>query len=156
MTYRLCDHTTADDANRYRPQAELKAAEHAEPISRLRRYLTTQEEEARRRGGEEARRRREGEEARRRRGEERNRRRRGGEEARRRGRATEANQKTESSSKHDDNVVDAEVNSHTSLVGAERFQLSCQIGIALISEGSQNSQEVLSRAHSACACCARR
>mmetsp|Transcript_24673 Transcript_24673/g.59545 ORF Transcript_24673/g.59545 Transcript_24673/m.59545 type:complete len:83 (-) Transcript_24673:344-592(-) len=55
MTYRLCDHTTADDANRYRPQAELKAAEHAEPISRLRRYLTTQEEEARRRGGEEER-----------------------------------------------------------------------------------------------------
>ncbi len=39
ITYRLCDHTTADDANRYRPKAELEAAWLKEPLLRLRAYL---------------------------------------------------------------------------------------------------------------------
>jgi 2-oxoisovalerate dehydrogenase E1 component alpha subunit len=39
VTYRLCDHTTADDANRYRNIEELKEAWEAEPIKRLRNYL---------------------------------------------------------------------------------------------------------------------
>ncbi len=39
LTYRLGDHTTADDANRYRPQAELKAAWEREPLGRLRSFL---------------------------------------------------------------------------------------------------------------------
>ena len=39
LTYRLCDHTTADDASRYRTKAELEAAWKAEPILRLRQYL---------------------------------------------------------------------------------------------------------------------
>lgn len=39
MTYRLCDHTTADDASRYRPQEEVDAAWKAEPLLRLRHYL---------------------------------------------------------------------------------------------------------------------
>jgi pyruvate dehydrogenase E1 component alpha subunit len=42
MTYRLCDHTTADDARRYAPTEEIKAAQAKEPIQRLRHYLTTQ------------------------------------------------------------------------------------------------------------------
>lgn len=42
ITYRLCDHTTADDANRYRDKAELKKAWEEEPILRLRAYLTRQ------------------------------------------------------------------------------------------------------------------
>lgn len=42
ITYRLCDHTTADDANRYRPEAELKEAWLKEPLIRLRLYLTAQ------------------------------------------------------------------------------------------------------------------
>jgi 2-oxoisovalerate dehydrogenase E1 component alpha subunit len=41
-TYRLCDHTTADDASRYRPQAEVDEAWALEPISRLQKYLTAQ------------------------------------------------------------------------------------------------------------------
>jgi 2-oxoisovalerate dehydrogenase E1 component alpha subunit len=40
MTYRLHDHTTADDARRYRNEDEVKAAWAREPISRLRTYLT--------------------------------------------------------------------------------------------------------------------
>lgn len=40
VTYRLCDHTTADDANRYRDKEELKKAWENEPILRLRKYLT--------------------------------------------------------------------------------------------------------------------
>ncbi len=40
MTYRLSDHTTADDATRYRPDDEVKAAWDREPMIRLRRYLT--------------------------------------------------------------------------------------------------------------------
>lgn len=40
MTYRLHDHTTADDARRYRGEDEVKAAWAREPIARLRTYLT--------------------------------------------------------------------------------------------------------------------
>lgn len=40
MTYRLHDHTTADDARRYRGEDEVKAAWAREPVSRLRTYLT--------------------------------------------------------------------------------------------------------------------
>ncbi|MEE8267940.1 MAG: thiamine pyrophosphate-dependent enzyme, partial [Gemmatimonadales bacterium] len=40
LTYRLSDHTTVDDATRYRDDAEVSARWKTEPISRLRRYLT--------------------------------------------------------------------------------------------------------------------
>ena len=40
MTYRLHDHTTADDARRYRGEDEVKAAWAREPHVRLRNYLT--------------------------------------------------------------------------------------------------------------------
>lgn len=40
ITYRLSDHTTADDAARYRDDAEVSARWKEEPIARLRRYLT--------------------------------------------------------------------------------------------------------------------
>lgn len=40
VTYRLHDHTTADDARRYRPDEEVKAAWQKEPLGRLRAYLT--------------------------------------------------------------------------------------------------------------------
>jgi 2-oxoisovalerate dehydrogenase E1 component alpha subunit len=40
MTYRLSDHTTADDARRYRDDAEVKSAWLKEPMIRLRKYLT--------------------------------------------------------------------------------------------------------------------
>lgn len=39
VTYRLSDHTTADDARRYRPDEEVKAAWTREPLLRLRTYL---------------------------------------------------------------------------------------------------------------------
>lgn len=39
LSYRLGDHTTADDATRYRPEDEVKQAWDKEPIARLRRYL---------------------------------------------------------------------------------------------------------------------
>jgi len=39
LTYRLSDHTTVDDATRYRDDAEVSARWKLEPISRLRRYL---------------------------------------------------------------------------------------------------------------------
>lgn len=42
ITYRLCDHTTADDATRYQPGAEVEAAKPKEPIQRLRHYLEQQ------------------------------------------------------------------------------------------------------------------
>jgi len=42
MTYRLSDHTTADDARRYRPDDEVDQAWSKEPIKRLRAYLTQQ------------------------------------------------------------------------------------------------------------------
>lgn len=55
MTYRLCDHTTADDATRYRSAEELAAQWKSEPVLRLRNFLVsrgawgkTQEEELRR------------------------------------------------------------------------------------------------------------
>lgn len=40
MTYRLHDHTTADDARRYRDEAEVKDAWTRDPMTRLRTYLT--------------------------------------------------------------------------------------------------------------------
>ena len=42
LTYRLSDHTTADDARRYRDDAEVKAAWEREPMTRLRTWLTAQ------------------------------------------------------------------------------------------------------------------
>lgn len=42
ITYRLCDHTTADDAKRYRPDSEVEQAKQEEPLIRLRTYLTQQ------------------------------------------------------------------------------------------------------------------
>ena len=39
VTYRLSDHTTADDARRYRDDAEVKAAWAREPMKRMRAYL---------------------------------------------------------------------------------------------------------------------
>jgi len=42
ISYRLCDHTTADDASRYRSDDEVKAAWEKEPVLRLRRYLEQQ------------------------------------------------------------------------------------------------------------------
>ncbi|QTS84162.1 pyruvate dehydrogenase (acetyl-transferring) E1 component subunit alpha [Coxiella endosymbiont of Amblyomma nuttalli] len=42
VTYRLCDHTTADDATRYTPLEESKAAWKMEPIARLGCYLESQ------------------------------------------------------------------------------------------------------------------
>lgn len=42
ITYRLCDHTTADDAKRYSSSADLEKAWQLEPIARLRRYLEAQ------------------------------------------------------------------------------------------------------------------
>src|SRR5918993_1453527 len=40
VTYRLSDHTTADDARRYREDAEVKAGWEREPFLRLRKFLT--------------------------------------------------------------------------------------------------------------------
>jgi len=40
VTYRLADHTTADDASRYRPPEEVADAWKREPILRLRHYLS--------------------------------------------------------------------------------------------------------------------
>jgi pyruvate dehydrogenase E1 component alpha subunit len=39
VTYRLSDHTTADDASRYRDEAEVAEARQLEPLIRLRKYL---------------------------------------------------------------------------------------------------------------------
>ncbi|MHA7840732.1 MAG: pyruvate dehydrogenase (acetyl-transferring) E1 component subunit alpha [Gammaproteobacteria bacterium] len=39
MTYRLCDHTTADDASRYSSKEKLALAWQQEPITRLRQYM---------------------------------------------------------------------------------------------------------------------
>lgn len=39
ISLRLCDHTTADDATRYRPEGELDDGWTKEPIIRLRKYL---------------------------------------------------------------------------------------------------------------------
>jgi pyruvate dehydrogenase E1 component alpha subunit len=40
VTYRLADHTTADDARRYRDPAEVEAWVQRDPMIRLRKYLT--------------------------------------------------------------------------------------------------------------------
>lgn len=42
LTYRWHDHTTADDASRYRSQAELESEQKKDPIERLRHYLVGQ------------------------------------------------------------------------------------------------------------------
>jgi pyruvate dehydrogenase E1 component alpha subunit len=42
LTYRLGDHTTADDARRYRSDAEVKERWQQEPIARLKKYLVAQ------------------------------------------------------------------------------------------------------------------
>ena len=42
LTYRLCDHTTADDATRYQPKDEVKEASDNEPIRRFRHFLHQQ------------------------------------------------------------------------------------------------------------------
>ena len=42
LTYRLHDHTTADDARRYRDEQEVKDAWTRDPMTRLRTYLTAQ------------------------------------------------------------------------------------------------------------------
>jgi 2-oxoisovalerate dehydrogenase E1 component alpha subunit len=39
LTYRLSDHTTSDDASRYRSDAEVQAAWAVEPLLRIREYL---------------------------------------------------------------------------------------------------------------------
>lgn len=41
-TYRLGDHTTADDASRYRSSDEVSPHWHQEPVSRLRKYLMSE------------------------------------------------------------------------------------------------------------------
>jgi pyruvate dehydrogenase E1 component alpha subunit len=41
LTYRLADHTTADDASRYRDTEAVKAEWQKEPLARLRRYLAS-------------------------------------------------------------------------------------------------------------------
>lgn len=40
LSYRLSDHTTADDATRYRPEAEVSEAWKIEPLIRMRKLLT--------------------------------------------------------------------------------------------------------------------
>lgn len=42
LSYRMCDHTTADDAARYRPADEVKTHEKYDPLMRLKRYLVHQ------------------------------------------------------------------------------------------------------------------
>ena len=39
LTYRLCDHTTADDATRYQPNQEVESARSKEPIARFKQFL---------------------------------------------------------------------------------------------------------------------
>ncbi len=43
LSYRLSDHTTADDATRYRSSEELKDAWKREPVARLRNWLHSQQ-----------------------------------------------------------------------------------------------------------------
>lgn len=40
LTYRLSDHTTADDAKRYQPANEVKFAEKVEPLARYKQFLS--------------------------------------------------------------------------------------------------------------------
>ncbi len=42
LTYRLCDHTTADDASRYQPKEQIAMAWSQEPIERLKRFMMQQ------------------------------------------------------------------------------------------------------------------
>jgi 2-oxoisovalerate dehydrogenase E1 component alpha subunit len=42
LTYRLCDHTTADDASRYQPREEVEKANPKEPIVRMKQFLEAQ------------------------------------------------------------------------------------------------------------------
>lgn len=42
LSYRIADHTTADDARRYRDQAELDEAKQNDPVKRLKKYLENQ------------------------------------------------------------------------------------------------------------------
>jgi pyruvate dehydrogenase E1 component alpha subunit len=42
MTYRLGDHTTSDDARRYRPESEVSAAWQRDPLPRLRAFMAAQ------------------------------------------------------------------------------------------------------------------
>ena len=42
ITYRLCDHTTADDATRYRSEEEVNLHWQREPVARLKKYMTMQ------------------------------------------------------------------------------------------------------------------
>lgn len=42
LTYRLCDHTTADDATRYQPPEDVTSATQKEPIARLKHFLVAQ------------------------------------------------------------------------------------------------------------------
>ncbi|MGH8355644.1 MAG: thiamine pyrophosphate-dependent enzyme, partial [Pseudomonas sp.] len=42
LSYRLGDHTTADDATRYRPAEEVKQAWQEEPVKRLQAFLAAQ------------------------------------------------------------------------------------------------------------------
>jgi len=42
LTYRLSDHTTADDATRYQPEQEVKQAKTREPLYRLKQFLENQ------------------------------------------------------------------------------------------------------------------
>ncbi|MEM9101760.1 MAG: pyruvate dehydrogenase (acetyl-transferring) E1 component subunit alpha [Pseudomonadota bacterium] len=42
ISYRLCDHTTADDAKRYRSDNELEQAWESEPVLRLKKYIDQQ------------------------------------------------------------------------------------------------------------------
>ena len=39
VTFRLCDHTTADDASRYQPENDVSEAEEKEPLKRMKSYL---------------------------------------------------------------------------------------------------------------------
>ncbi len=39
LTYRMADHTTSDDAKKYRPESEVKKWEDRDPILRLKRYM---------------------------------------------------------------------------------------------------------------------
>lgn len=43
VSYRLCDHTTADDATRYQPDWEVKIKEEFEPIKRFKLYLMAEQ-----------------------------------------------------------------------------------------------------------------
>lgn len=43
LTYRLCDHTTADDASRYRSKTELENAKQHDPLDKLKKYLFAQQ-----------------------------------------------------------------------------------------------------------------